>query len=213
MNKTSSHTALHCAILAALVAFSSNSLASSFLLEGEAVDLTETTYAGDLFGGQYFMKNSPTQGTYFGENGNRLYDELQNFSSTNINIKNGTTVTGEVIGGSWIHTGNYDLTIGTINLSIQGGTTEHDITCGNATNAWGLSSIKSEVREINASITEGSNLKHAILAGSSVKSQLANPQSNDSTQSDHVHKTTLTIVNSTANGIAGGSLTLSADSR
>lgn len=214
MIKSSSHTAIHCAVLAALVALSSNAMAlENYYLEGQAVNLTEKKYDGNLFGGQFFMNQKPVGGTYFGENGNRLYDDLQNFTSTNIHIKKGTTVTGEIVGGSWIHTGNYDLKIGTINLIIQGGTTEHDISCGNATNAWGLSSIKSQVNEINAYISEGSTLKHAILAGSSVKSQLANPQSKDSTQTDYVQKTTLTIVDSTANGIAGGSLTLSADSR
>lgn len=213
MINPSSTTVIHCAVLAALVALSSNAVAGKYYLEGEAVNLTEQTYDGDIIGGQYIMSNTAQNGTYFGKDGAKRYDTIQNFKSTNIFLKKGTTVSGGLTGGSYLHTGKYDFSIGAINLTIEGSAIEEATISGNKINAWGLSSIKTKIRAIKTLITDGSNLKQAAFAGSSVKSQLANPQYEDSTQTDHIQKTSLTIIDSTANGIAGGSLTLSADSR
>ena len=200
MINPSSTTVIHCAVLAALVALSSNAVAGKYYLEGEAVNLTEQTYDGDIIGGQYIMSNTAQNGTYFGKDGAKRYDTIQNFKSTNIFLKKGTTVSGGLTGGSYLHTGKYDFSIGAINLTIEGSAIEEATISGNKINAWGLSSIKTKIRAIKTLITDGSNLKQAAFAGSSVKSQLANPQYEDSTQTDHIQKTSLTIIDSTANG-------------
>lgn len=213
MINPSSTTVIHCAVLAALVALSSNASAGDkSYLEGEAVNLTEQTYGGDIIGGQYIKSNTAQNGKYFGQNGNKLYDTLQNFKSTNVHVKKGTTVDGEVIGGSYLHTGNYDLSIGSINMTLEGGTVNENFFGGNKINANDVSSIKAKIGEIQAIISDGSTVKHAVFAGSSVKSQLSANKTTNSTHTDHIQKSTLTIVNSTVSGISGGSLTLTADS-
>lgn len=211
MSKSSARSIVHCAVLAALAALSSNAAAGKFLLEGEAVDLNESFYE-DILGGQYFKNNKAEGDTFFGPGGSKLYDTLQNFESTNIHLKEGTTVGEEVIGGTYMHSGSHDLKIEKVNLTVEGSTINKHVFGGNKINSNSVIAINSSVDSVNILLERGTTVKGAVFAGSSVKSQLVANQTSDSNVHDHVDKSSVTVIGSILNGIAGGSLALSADS-
>lgn len=94
--KHASYSLIHIAVIAAVAATVAPAHAK-FVLEGQNIDLTKTTYNDDIIGGQYIYGSEPSKESYFGPNGEKLYDTLKDFESTTIYLGKNQKVKKEVV--------------------------------------------------------------------------------------------------------------------
>ena len=209
--KHASYSLIHIAVIAAVAATVAPAHAK-FVLEGQNIDLTETTYNSDIIGGQYIYGSEPS-GSYLGPNRKPLYDKLKNFETTTIYLRKGQTVKEEVIGGTYLHGGDGGLEgerqfhIGQTNIVVDGGSVGQNIFGGNKFNTNNQAIFNASINEVTIDLRNGAKVTGAVYAGSSMKSQL---NKNVSKINDHIKAVTLNVTDSEVGGVVAGTFMQSA---
>ena len=212
--KHASYSLIHIAVIAAVAATVVPAHAK-FVLEGQNIDLTETTYNKDIIGGQYIKADKPydDETYYYGPNRKPLYDKLQNFETTTIYLRKGQTVKEEVIGGTYLHGGDGGLEgerqfhIGQTNIVLDGGSVGQNIFGGNKFNTNNQAIFNASINEVTIDLRNGAKVTGAVYAGSSMKSQL---NKNVSKINDHIKAVTLNVTDSEVGGVVAGTFMQSA---